>query len=199
MRSLWVHTGVLGLAAVLGLFVSTKEETENPEATSERYEVWAGSPETLERIEFVAPKRTVVLEPRRDGEGRFYVTKVDKVEGGQQTPPNPHAPADAGASASTPEKRTSLRFIGVKAAEALAKQVAPLVAIRRIGPVEPKRNEEFGLDKPEGKLKVKIRGVEHELVIGGTTPGGQERYARETKSGAVYAVPADLAGDMLGA
>ena len=190
-----MHTGVLGLAAVLGLFVSTREETENPEATSERYEVWAGSPETLERIVFEAPKRTVVLEPKRDGEGRFYVTKVDKVEGGQ---PNPHA-VDAGPSASTPEKRTSLRFIGVKAAEALAKQVAPLVAIRRIGPVEPKRNEEFGLDKPEGKLKVKIRGVEHELVIGGTTPGGQERYARETKTGAVYAVPADLAGDMLGA
>ncbi len=199
MKPLWVHTGVLGLALVLGLYVSTSEETENPEATSETYEVWGGSLDSLQSIRFEAPKRSVILEPKKDAEGRYYVVKVDKTESAAPPPPaNPHAPAPPPAPAG-PEKRTQLTFIGVKSAEEAAKRVAPLLAIRRIGPVEAKRNEEFGLDKPDGTLTVKIGGTEHSLVIGGTTPGGQERYAREPKSGAVYAVTGDLAQDLLSA
>jgi hypothetical protein len=201
MKGLWIHTGVLGVALVLGIYVATSEETETPEATSETYEVWGGSPDSVQMITFEAPKRTVVLEPKKDSEGRYYVAKVDKVEGAAPPPPkNPHAPAPEPApNVSGPEKRTTVRFIGVKAADEAAKRLAPLLAIRRIGPVEAKRNEEFGLDKPDGTLKVKIGGTEHTLVIGGTTPGGQERYAREPKSGAVYAVNGDIAQDLLSA
>jgi hypothetical protein len=204
MKSVWVHTGVLGLAAILGLWAWSDDEKQDGEASSERVEVWGGSPESIELIRFDAPKRTVVLEPKKDAEGRYYVTKVDKVEGGAPPPeddPHGHAkPADAGAPpASTPEKRTTLRFIGVKAADELATQLAPLTALRRIGVIEPKRAEEFGLDKPDGTLKVKIRGTEHSLVFGGTTPGGNERYAKEVSSNTVYAVAGDIAQHMLGA
>jgi hypothetical protein len=203
MRSVWVHAGVLGLAAVVGLWAWTDDDKQEGEASSERVEVWSGSPDSIEMIRFEAPKRTVVLEPKKDAQGRYYVTKVDKVEGG--TPPpdeDPHGHGKPPAPApptSTPEKRTSLRFIGVKAADELATQLAPLTALRRIGVIEPKRAEEFGLDKPDGTLKVKIRGTEHALVFGGTTPGGNERYAKEVSSNTVYAVAGDIAQHMLGA
>jgi len=202
MRSLWVHTGVLGLAGALGLWVSSSDEKENSDSTLvDRVEVWAGSPDSIEAIRFEAPQRTVVLEPKKDGQGRYYVGKIDKEEGArhEEESPSPHGRPPAPVAPVTPGKRTTIRFIGVKGADELAKQLAPLMALRKIGPIDPKRAEEFGLDKPDGTLKVKIGGTEHALVIGGTTPGGQERYAKDVKSGAVYAVAGDLAQSMLGA
>jgi hypothetical protein len=209
MRSVLVHAGVLVVAAGLGLSTWSSDEKETSEPVAEQQvEVWGGSPDSLETIRFEGKDRTVVIDAKKDSQGRYYVAKVDKVEGAKKDDdahdphdPHGHAPKasvpDAGAP--TPGKRTSVRFIGVKAADELAKQVAPLMAVRRIGPIEPKRAEEFGLDKPEGTLKVKIDGKEHVLVIGGTTPGGQERYAKETASGAVFAIPGDVAQSMLGA
>jgi hypothetical protein len=203
MKSLWVHTGVLGLASALGLWVSSTDEKENTDPTlADRVEVWAGSPDSIEAIRFEAPQRTVVLEPKKDGQGRYYVGKIDKEEGArrEEASDSPHGRPPAPVAAPlTPGKRTTLRFIGVKAADDLAKQLAPLMALRKIGPIDPKRAEEFGLDKPDGTLKVKIRGTEHALVIGGTTPGGQERYAKEVATGFVYAVSGELAQSMLGA
>jgi hypothetical protein len=194
MKPLWIHAGVLGVAGVLAFSVWSREPSEGQDATEEsKVEVWGGSPESIELIRFDSPQRTVVIEPKKDDVGRYYVTKVDKQEGAG------HDAAAVDAGAPPPGKRTSMRFIGVKSAEELAKQVAPLMAFRKIGPIEPKRAEEFGLDKPEGTLKVKIRGAEHSLVIGGTTPGGQERYAKEASSGAVYAVSGEIAQSLVGA
>jgi hypothetical protein len=195
MKSLWIHTGVLGAAGLLAFAVWSKEPSEGLESSNDKVEVWGGSPDALEMIRYDSPKRTVVIEPKKDAEGRYYVAKVEKEEGGAHD----EETVDAGAPAPTPGKRTTLRFIGVKTADELAKQLAPLMAFRRIGTIEPKRAEEFGLDKPDGTLKVKIRGVEHSLVIGGTTPGGQERYAKEVSSGTVYAVTGDIAQNMIGA
>jgi hypothetical protein len=202
-KSVWVHAGVLIVASGLALSVWSSDEKETAEPEAERVEVWGGSPDSLETIRFEGKDRTVVIDAKKDAQGRYYVAKVDKTEsaGPKHDPHDPHAPPrsvpDAGAP--TPGKRTTVRFIGVKAADELAKQLAPLEALRRIGPIEPKRAEEFGLDKPEGTLKVKIDGKEHALVIGGTTPGGNERYAKEVASGSVYAVPGDIAQGMLGA
>jgi hypothetical protein len=193
MKTLWIHAGALGAAGLLAFAVWSKEPSEGLESSNEKVEVWGGSPESIEMIRFDSPQRSVVIEPKKDAEGRYYVTRVEKEDGGAHDA----SAVDAGAPA--PGKRTTMRFIGVKAAEDLAKQIAPLMAFRRIGPIEPKRAEEFGLDKPEGTLKVKIRGVEHSLVIGGTTPGGQERYAKEGASGAVYAVTGEIAQNMIGA
>jgi uncharacterized protein DUF4340 len=193
MKSLYIHAGALGVAGLLAFAVWSREPSEGLESSNEKVEVWGGSPETIEAIRFDSPQRTVVIEPKKDDQGRYYVTRVEKDEGGA------HDASSVDAGAPAPGKRTTMRFIGVKAAEDLAKQIAPLMAFRRIGPIEPKRAEEFGLDKPEGTLKVKIRGVEHSLVIGGTTPGGQERYAKEGSSGAVYAVTGEIAQNMIGA
>ena len=199
MKSLWIHAGVLGAASLLAFAVWSKDPSEGVESSSEKFEVWGGSPESIEMIRFDSPQRTVVIEPKKDAEGRYYVTRVEKEEGG--------AP-DATLSAAHGARRRPLRrpasarrcvSSGSRRPRSSRSSSRRLMAFRRIGPIEPKRAEEFGLDKPEGTLKVKIRGVEHSLVIGGTTPGGQERYAKEGSSGAVYAVTGDIAQNMIGA
>lgn len=199
MKSMYVHGGVLALACALGLSVWSGDGTEGADPTaSSKVEVWGGSADAIESIRFEGPKVTVALEPKKDAQGRYYVTKLDKEEGGKEAV-NPHEPPAVDAGAPTPGKRTSMRFIGVKTAEELAKQLAPLMAVRKVGQVEPKRAEEFGLDKPDGTLKVKIGGTERGLVFGGTTPGGQERYAKELGTNVVYAVSGDLLSNLVAA
>jgi hypothetical protein len=194
MKSTLIHAGALGVTAALAFSVWSREPSAGLESSEEKkVEVWGGSPDSLESIRFDAPRRTVVIEPKKDDRGRYYVARVDKEEGAA------HGAAAVDAGAPAPGKRTTLRFVGVKGAEELAKLVAPLMALRKIGPIEPKRADEFGFDKPEGTLKVKVRGVEHSLVIGGTTPGGQERYAKEGASGTVYAVSGDIAQNLVAA
>ncbi len=192
MKGLYVHGGVLCLAAVLAASVWTKEdEAKKPNAA--QVEVWNGSVEALESISFESATRKVRLEAKKDERGRYYVGSVEKDE----TKPPPGHPGVDATSPAGETKHESIRFVGVKAADEYATKVASLMALRSVGKIEGNRAEEFGLDKPEGTLKVKVGGREHALVIGGGTPGGQERYAKLQENGAVYAVPGDLAQGML--
>jgi hypothetical protein len=189
VKSLGFHLGVFVLAALLALGVWLRDDeagVSSPER-GERIVVWDGSPESIERVSFDAPNRKVVLESKKDGNGRYFVATVDK----EETPRSPHGAPDAGASA--PPKRTKSRFVAVKAANELAEKLAPLTALRAVGKYDAKRAEEFGFDKPEGTLRVKLGGGEQSLTFGGTTPGGQERYAKIDSSGLMYAVASDVA------
>lgn len=195
MKGLWPHFVALVVAALLALSIWSRDEKAIKAEESQKVEIWGGTPDQLERIRFESPARTVTLEAHKDAVGRYYVTEVDK----EETPRSPHGEPDAGAASSAPPKRTTTRFIGVKDANELAAKVAPLMAIRQIGPLGAGRAEEFGFDKPEGTLKIKLGGAEQTLVIGSSTPGGQERYAKLQRTGVVYAVPGDVVQSMLGA
>jgi hypothetical protein len=195
MKGLLPHFAALLVAVVLALTIWSRGDKPAEADAAQKVEVWSGSPDHLERIRFESPKRTVTLDARKDSIGRYYVAVVDKEEAPKPFPMG----ADAGAGASEPPKHTTTRFIGVKDADELAGKLAPLMALRQLGPLAPGRAEEFGLDKPEGTLKVKISGTEHGLVIGSSTPGGQERYAKEERSGIVFAVSGDVVQSMLGA
>jgi hypothetical protein len=61
VKSLGVHAAVLAVASGLALSVWLKDETaEAPGAEKgERVTVWAGSPESVERVRFEAPNRKV--------------------------------------------------------------------------------------------------------------------------------------------
>jgi hypothetical protein len=197
VKSLGVHALVLAVASGLALSVWLRDEkAEVPSAEKgERVTVWPGSVESVERVRFEGPSRKVVLDAKKDGIGRYYEVTVDKEEAAK----SPHG-ADAGTDAPAPiPKKTSVRFVGVKAASEVVEKVAPLLALRALGKYDPKQAEEFGFDKPEGTLSVKLAGGEQSLVIGGTTPGGQERYSKHTASGQLFAVPSDLVQSMLGA
>jgi Domain of unknown function (DUF4340) len=195
MKGLWPHFAALFVAAVLALSMWSRDEKATSSDTAEKVEIWGGTPDHVEQIRFESPRRTVTLDARKDSVGRYYVVAVDK----EETPKLPHGVPDAGTDASEPPKRTTSRFIGVKEADELAAKIAPLMALRQLGPLAPSRAEEFGLDKPEGTLKVKIGGNEQSLVIGSATPGGQERYAKLERTGVVYAVSGDPVQSMLGA
>ena len=195
MKGLLPHVSALLVAALLAFSIWSKgDKAAEPDAGT-KVEIWGGTPERLERVRFESPKRTVTLDSRKDSQGRYYVAVVDK----EDAPKSPHGAPDAGAESSEAPKRTITRFIGVKEADELAAKVAPLMALRQLGPLGPGRAEEFGFDKPEGTLKVKIGGAEQALLIGGATPGGQERYAKHERTGMVYAVAGDLVQSMLGA
>ncbi len=92
--------------------------------------------------------------------------------------------------------RETSTFVSVEQAHKLAESLAPLYAFRSVGKIEDSRAEEFGLHKPEGTLRVKLDGKERSLVIGGTTPGGADRYAK-LDNGEVYAIPGSIAQNVM--
>lgn len=198
-RSLSLHWIAFGVAAALALYVWTRKDPA-PSQKAE-VEVWGGSAERLDKISFEAENRSVRLEKRKDKNGLWFVGTVDKT-----TEVRPPAQPDAGLDAAAGDagavlppaekKKETTTFVSVTQGKKLAESLAPLMALRRLGRIEDARNEEFGFDKPEGTLRVSIDGKEHTLVLGGSTPGGGDRYVKDG-SGEAYAVPGSIAQNLL--
>ncbi|HET9953405.1 MAG TPA: DUF4340 domain-containing protein [Polyangiaceae bacterium] len=187
MKSVVTHLGLLAVAGALAFSVWSREEKAE-RTKSETIEVWSGRADAVESVEFESKKRKVRVQPKSDAQGRYYVVRLDK----EDEPPAPK-PADSSTPPLPPPvKRESQLFIGTKEAEQFIEKVAALKAVRAIGKVEAARNAEFGFDKPEGTIKVKVAGKEHVLTIGGQTPGGTERYAKAAPSNEVFAIESDL-------
>lgn len=224
-KGLLLHGGLLVVAAVLALLVWTRSDKPVAEAR-EQVKVWAGAPDQVQRIEFDGDKRKVTLVAHKDAHGRWYVGTVDRTyQSPKPTPPPASTDAgtagdagatatdagavaakqgDAGAQKPKPPAKPELvthhetaRFVSVEAADKLVKSLAPLMAYRSVGKVDKSREPDFGLDKPSGTLRVAIGGKQHTLVLGGTTPGGGDRYAREKATGLVYAIPGEISRNMM--
>ncbi len=191
-----VHLALLGASAVVALGVWTRDDDDAQRALKPtEVEVWGGSPDSVTAISYESGTRKVRLEPKKDALGRWYVGTVEKDK--PMPPPLHPAGADAGAptTPAAPAERETVHFIAVKAADDLVKTLAPLHALRAVGKIEGTRSEEFGLDKPEGTLKITVAGKEQTLVIGGSTPGGSERYAK-SGNGDVFAIAGDVVGGL---
>jgi hypothetical protein len=197
-RSLGSHLAVLGVAVALSLYVWTRKEP-SPSQKAE-VQVWGGSPDQIEKITFDAENRSVRLEKRKDKEGLWFIGTVDKtIEVPAPSPRGDAGAGDAGAVASLPppeKKKEESSFVSVEQGKKLAESLAPLMALRSIGPVDESRAAEFGFDKPDGTLHITIAGKDHELVLGGSTPGGGDRYAKDG-AGNAYAVPGSIAQNLL--
>lgn len=197
MKPLFLHAGVLVVSAGLAYSVWDKDEPL-PEKEQAMVDVWGGSQASFSKLSFEGKTRKVRLESKKDALGYYYVGVVDKEDA-----PDPHAAHGHGADKAPlkpPEKeakKETVRFVSVKAGETLVKALAPLKAVRAVGKVDASRSEEFGLDKPEGTLKVTVDGKEHVLVIGATTPGGSERYAKYQNNGEVFAISGDIAQSLM--
>jgi Domain of unknown function (DUF4340) len=195
VKPLALHAALLVVSTGLAYSVWNKDEA-TPEKDQPTVEVWTGSQASFSKLSFEGKTRKVRLESQKDATGYFYIGTVDKEDA---PPKNPHEGVQ-GAPLKPPEdgaaKQETTRFVSVKAGETLVKALAPLKALRAVGKVEPGRYEEFGLDKPEGTLKVTVDGKEHTLVLGGTTPGGGERYAKY-QSGEVFAISGDIAQSLM--
>lgn len=187
MKSLWGHLGLLALGCALALFTWLKEE-EGEALKAFEVEIWGGKPENVQSVTYQSESRKLRLEPKKDSTGTWYVVRFEKTE----EPSAPHPHEDEGVSKMPPKpKRVTESFVAVKEAEELIKKLAPMRALRSVGKADSK-SKDFGLDKPEGTLKVTVAGREQVLTIGGQTPGGAERYAKYGPSGEVFAIPDEL-------
>jgi hypothetical protein len=191
VKPLVLHGAALLVSAGLAYSVWNRDEPL-PEKQQTMVDVWGGSQASFSKLSFEGKTRKVRLETQKDDVGYYYVTTVDTEEG---TPPAGHAVPSA-APLKPPTPKTT-RFVSVKAGETLVKALAPLKALRAIGKLGADRNEEFGFDKPEGTLKVTVDGKEHVLLIGGTAPGGSDRYAKYQASGEVFAISGDITQSLM--
>jgi hypothetical protein len=178
--SLAIHAVLLGLSVASAGYVWTREEPPKALVQAD-VTIWPGKPADLTRVTYETKTKKAVLEPKSDAVGRYFVGSLEK-----ETPP-PTAKGDAG----TPEPaaaptRTTMMFVSVAAAEKLVAELAPLRALRAVGKIAADRDAEFGFDKPEGTLVLELGGATRKLVVGGTTPGGADRYVREEASGEVF-------------
>jgi hypothetical protein len=180
-RSLFVHAGLVAIAAIGAASVWTRDKSAKPDAQTE-VTVWTGRAGDVEYVAYEAKGKKVTIEPRSDAQGKWYFGSIEK---------EPTSVADGG----VPPAKTTSAFVSTTAAGKLLDDLAPLKAVRDVGKVPAERVEEFGLKTPEATLVVKLGGVEHRLDVGGAAPGGADRYVRDPASGTVYAIRADLVRD----
>ncbi len=185
LHELAIHAALLLIGAVLAFVVWTKADEGPPVKDGLTVEVWGGKPAEVQKIEWEGKKK-VTLEARTDKTGRYFVGTVEK----QVQILQPNAP-DAGVEAEGPKQET-VRFVGGEAVETLATSLAPLKAYRALGNFEESRKKEFGFEEEEGTLRVTIAGAQRALIVGGPTPGGGDRYARDPESSRLYAISGDL-------
>jgi|SoiMethySBSTD1v2_1073268.scaffolds.fasta_scaffold02412_10 uncharacterized protein DUF4340 len=198
IRSVALHGALLGVSSVLALMVWTKDEKPKT-AGEQQIEIWGGRSDELTSVSYEAEKSRVQLEPRKDSTGRWYAVTLEKTIDAPPAGPDAGAPppalsmppaGDAGA-AKPQTKRETQRFVSAKEGEKVTDLLAPMMALRALGKVDPARNEEFGFDKPEGTLRVAFGSRQHVLTIGGTTPGGGDRYVKDGNNNA-YAISGEI-------
>jgi hypothetical protein len=226
-RSIGLHVFLFVGASVLGLKAWTGEDEPNKKHVAA--ELWSGRVSDLQRIEFRTDKKVVVLEPKQDEAGRYYVGSVETIAAPAKpaatgpdgaagaagaSPPgtDPHADPHADPNADPhghgqeaqaegePAAGANTRFVSLTKADELAESLASLKASRVLGKIAPERLAEFGFDKTEaGTLKVVVAGKEHALALGEKTPGGSDRYVRNPETGEAYVIAGTIANDLTAA
>lgn len=188
-RGLVIHAGLFVLASAGAAQLWMRDEKPKSIAQSEAT-VWSGRSADIERIVFDGKGKKVSLEAKKDDVGAYYVGALER------SAPTPPPAGSAGAPPPpAPPKAGKTEFVAVGAAQKIIEAMAPLKALRALGRIPEDRSSEFGLAEPEGTLIVTVKGTEHKLVIGGTTPGGGDRYVRDPSSGETYVIDGDAVRD----
>ena len=177
-RSVFVHAGLAALAAVAAISVTVKDQ--NVKAIVHEATIINARPADVQKVTFVGKSKTVTIEPRKDAVGAWYYGTIEK------TTSSPDA--------STLPTRSP--FISVTTGEKLMQNLASLKALRDAGPLPPERLAELGLEKPEATVTVKLASGERVLEIGGTTPGGTDRYVRDPSNSRVYVITGEPIRDL---
>lgn len=190
-RGFYVHLGLLLLAVVASVMVWTRDKKAAAQAQAD-VTVWSGRADDVQRILYEGKKKKVALEARQDKAGRWFVGTSEK----EASPPAPAGDAGAPPEGEGESPGKTSTFLSVGGAVKLAEMLAPLKALRAIGPIGDDRAAEFGLDSPEGTLTLTMKGGERKLVFGGATPGGGDRYAQDPVKKEVYAIKGDIFRDL---
>lgn len=189
-RGLLIHAGLFVLASAGAAHLWMRDEKPKALVQTEAT-VWTGRTADVERIVFEGKNKKVSLEAKKDDVGAYYVGALER------SAPTPPPAGSAGAPPpEPPAAKGKTEFVAVGAAQKIVDAVAPLKALRALGRIPEDRASEFGLAEPEGTLIVTLKGTERKLVIGGTTPGGGDRYVRDPGSGETYVIEGDAVRDL---
>ena len=183
MRSssrIWVHVGLLGIAAGLAWQMSGRtDDTSN--STAQTTNLWKVALESIRSVSFDSGDHKVFVERRNDKIGDYAIVT-------SETTNAPEA-VDAGVSiALKPEVK---RYISVDAASKMLEGLAGFKITRTLGKLDKARFAEFGLDKPTGTLKIDFASGPRTIVVGASTPGGGNYYVRDEQSGVVQIAAGD--------
>ncbi|HMY21414.1 MAG TPA: DUF4340 domain-containing protein, partial [Polyangium sp.] len=187
-RGLLIHVGLFVLASAGAAKMWLREDQPKALAQTEAT-VWQGRPADVERVVFDGKTKKVSLETKKDDVGSYYVGALER----SATPP---PSGSAGTPPPAPPAKGKTEFVAVGAAQKIVDAMAPLKALRALGKIPEDRASEFGLAEPEGTLVVMLKGAERKLVIGGTTPGGGDRYVKDPASGETYVIDGDAVRDL---
>jgi hypothetical protein len=192
-RGLSIHGALLAAAALLAFRTWTYDESKAPKHGET--DLWSGTADQVQEVRFEAKAGTLSLEPRQDSFGKYFIGNVKRM-------PEPKKEGDQNPTQSEPPPSAEPKlahFIATKEGEQLVDSVAPLRALRVLGKITGAQKADFGLDKEEGKLYVRIAGKEHRLVFGGTTPGGSDYYVTDPATGNAYVVAGSIFRDLTSA
>ncbi|MCC6522699.1 MAG: DUF4340 domain-containing protein [Polyangiaceae bacterium] len=188
LRRLWLHGLLFVLAAVLAFMKARPEAAGARVKGPTDVELWAGKPSAVRRVELETKKKRVTLESQVDAAGQWYRGSEKALEAA--------ATPDAGAPDAGAAPRPEVVFVSVGVAQKLSEKLAPLVARHEIRDLDEERLAVFGFDKPFGTLRVQVSETSYELDVGGTTPGGGDRYVRNTADGRVYTIDGSVVRDL---
>jgi Domain of unknown function (DUF4340) len=187
-RAVISHVVLLALGGAAATFAWSREKTPHS-ADGGDVVVWSGRSQDLEQIVYESKGKKVTVEPKEEKKGdRWFMGTIEK-----ETSAPPMA-GDAGVA--PPSNRSTTIFASTGPAKKLADALAPLKATRSMGKVDDARASEFGLDKKETTLTVKISGKEHKLVVGDSAPGGSDTYVLDTTTNEGYVMKADPLRDL---
>lgn len=182
-KGLWLHLGLFSVATVVAL-VSASYKNEPTEGRRVESELWGGQPDAVESITFTTEERIVKVTPGKDAEGRFAVVEISNTS-------HVKSVDEKSGNASVEFPSEARRFISVDAIETLLPALAPAKSYRSLGKLPPARLVEYGLEKPDSTLEIRISGKIHKLDIGALTPGSGDYYVRDPSTGIVSTLAAE--------
>jgi hypothetical protein len=183
-KGLSIHLGLFGVATLVA-FTAATHKTEPVEGKRVEAELWGGKPDAIESITLTSDERIVKVTPHKDAEGRYAVVDITK------TTSNAKSEDGDTDSSNVSSAKGPKQFIAVDALEALLPALAPAKSYRSLGVLPQTRLVEYGLDKPESTLQVRISGQTHQLDIGAFTPGSSDYYVRNPATGVVTTFAAE--------
>lgn len=185
-KGLWLHLGLFGAASVIA-YASASIKREPAEGKQVEAEIWPGPAQAIQQVAYESAERKVVVAPAKDAVGAYAVVESTRAPSKDSSP-------DASASGAKPAE--SKRFIAVDEAEKLLSALGPAKSYRSLGKLQPNRLVDYGLDKPEAKLSVKIAGKTYRIEVGALTPGSGDHYVRDPDTGLVHTFSAEVLGKL---